>query len=78
MHPLKLSLNFEKDPKIIAETEVKITDLEAKRQESIKNTPLFRIDYLQKKFSEWKKITPDLADHLETRLQNELTSIYNN
>jgi hypothetical protein len=78
MHPLKLSLNFEKDSKIKAETESKIADLKAKRQESIKNTPLFKIDYLQKKFAEWKKITPDLADHLETRLQNELTSIYNN
>lgn len=75
MHPLKLSLNFEKDSKIKAETEAKIADLEAKRQESIKNTPLFRKEYLQKKFVEWKKITPDLADHLETRLQNELSTI---
>lgn len=75
MHPLKLSLNFEKDPKIIDDVEAKIADLEAKRQESIKNTPLFRKEYLHKKFAEWKKITPDLANHLETRLQNELASI---
>lgn len=75
IHPLKLSLNFEKDSKIKAEVEAKIADLEAKRQESIKNTPLFRKEYLHKKFAEWKKITPDLADHLETRLQNELANI---
>jgi hypothetical protein len=75
MHPLKLSLHFEKDSKIKAETEAKIADLEEKRQESIKNTPLYKKVYLQKKFAEWKKITPDLADHLETRLQNELVSI---
>lgn len=75
MHPLKLSLHFEKDAKIKSETEAKIADLEAKRQESIQNTPIFQKDYLHKKYTEWKKITPDLADHLETRLQNELESI---
>ena len=75
MHPLKLSLNFEKNPAIIAETQAKIDDLEAKRQASILQTPLYRQAYLLKKFAEWKKITPDLADHLETRLQNELANI---
>jgi hypothetical protein len=49
--------------------------LEAKRQESIQNTPIFHKDYLHKKYAEWKKITPDMEAHLETRLQNELASI---
>jgi hypothetical protein len=75
MHPLKLSLHFEKDTKIKSETETKIEDLEAKRQESIQNTPIFYKDYLHKKYTEWKKITPDMEAHLETRLQNELASI---
>jgi hypothetical protein len=75
MHSMKLSLHFEKDTKIKSETETKIEDLEAKRQESIQNTPIFRKDYLHKKYTEWKKITPDMEAHLETRLQNELASI---
>lgn len=75
MHPLKLSLNFEKDAKIKAETESKIANLEAKRQESIQNTPIFHKDYLHKKYAEWKKITPDMEAHLETRLQNDLSNI---
>lgn len=75
MHPLKLSLNFEKDAKIKSETESKIADLEAKRQESIQNTPIFHKDYLHKKYAEWKKITPDMEAHLETRLQNDLSNI---
>lgn len=75
MHPLKLSLHFEKNAKIKSETEAKIADLEAKRQESIQNTPIFHKDYLHKKYAEWIKITPDMEAHLETRLQNELASI---
>jgi hypothetical protein len=75
MHPLKLSLHFEKDTKIKIETEAKIADLEEKRQESIQNTPIFHKDYLHKKYAEWIKITPDMEAHLETRLQNELASI---
>lgn len=75
MHPLKLSLNFEKDAKIKSETEAKIADLEAKRQESIQNAPIFHKDYLHKKYAEWKKITPDMEAHLETRLQNDLSNI---
>jgi len=75
MHPLKLSLNFEKEASIKAATEAKIADLEAKRQEAIRNAPQFKKDYLHKKFAEWKNITPDLANHLEIRLQNELNAI---
>lgn len=75
MHPLKLSLNFEKDASIIAATENQIAHLEAKRQEAIRNAPQFRKEYLHKKYAEWKKITPDLENHLETRLQNDLNAI---
>lgn len=75
IHPLKLSLNFEKDSHIKANTEAKIADLESKRQQSIINTPVFHKDYLLKKYAEWKKIMPHMETHLETRLQNDLSLI---
>lgn len=65
-HQLKLKQNFiDKNP----ELELKIAEIEAERQKSIKLAPQIYHKYQRAMFDEWKKLVPDLAEQTENFYQ---------
>ena len=63
MHELKLKrfINLEHE----AANKKQLADLEAQRQQAIKDAPVFYETYLRAMFNEWNKIVPDLATQNE-------------
>ena len=71
-HNLKLSYNHQTDKKTVSQKEQQIAELEKQRQESIANAPKLYEVYLKAFYNEWNKLVPDLTEHNNKRLQNDL------
>ncbi len=76
-HKLKLSYNHNTDKKTVKQIEEQIKQIEQKRQESIANAPKKQETYYRAMYAEWSKLVPDLTEHNQKRLENDLQSIRN-
>lgn len=71
-HEIEISLIHETSRRTKKEKEATLAALENERQKTIKHIPQLYNTYLRRKYEELDKIMPDMKEHHQKRLSNEL------